>query len=72
MQIYHEHDADLALLSGQTIAVIGYGNQGRSKALNLRDSGLCVLIANQPDSYAERARADGFAVLPIEQAARQG
>jgi ketol-acid reductoisomerase len=72
MQIYHDSDADLTLLSSQTIAVIGYGNQGRAQALNLRDSGLTILIGNQPDAYAEKARADGFKVLPIDQAARQG
>lgn len=66
--IYHEEDADLGALAGQTIAVVGYGNQGRSQALNLRDSGLDVLIGNLRDAYHEQARADGFEVLPIEQA----
>jgi ketol-acid reductoisomerase len=66
--IYHEDDADLAALAGQTIAVVGYGNQGRSQALNLRDSGLDVVIGNLRDSYHETALADGFEVLPIEEA----
>ncbi|MBW2245322.1 MAG: ketol-acid reductoisomerase, partial [Deltaproteobacteria bacterium] len=38
-KIYYDRDADLADLSGQSIALVGYGNQGRSWALNLRDSG---------------------------------
>jgi ketol-acid reductoisomerase len=40
--ILHESDADLGALSGQTVAVVGYGNQGRSWALNLRDAGVAV------------------------------
>lgn len=40
MRVYHDEDADLNVLEGRRIAVIGYGNQGRAQALNLRDSGL--------------------------------
>jgi len=53
------------------IAVIGYGNQGRSQALNMRDSGLSVVIGNVEDEYTERARREGFEVLPIEKATRE-
>ena len=71
--IYHEDDADLSALAGQTVAVVGYGNQGRSQALNLRDSGVDVVIGNLRDSYHAQAEADGFTVLPIEEAsARAG
>ncbi|HVN38788.1 MAG TPA: ketol-acid reductoisomerase [Myxococcota bacterium] len=66
--IYHDDDADPGALSGQTIAVVGYGNQGRSQALNLRDSGHDVVIGNLRDAYHAQARADGFEVLPIEEA----
>jgi ketol-acid reductoisomerase len=66
--IYHEDDADLAALDGQTVAVVGYGNQGRSQALNLRDSGVDVVIGNLRDGYHAQAEADGFTVLPIEEA----
>jgi ketol-acid reductoisomerase len=62
----------LALLDGRTIAVIGYGNQGRSQALNLRDSGLQVLVGNREDEYAERARAEGMTTVPIAQAVQKG
>ncbi len=64
MKIYYEQDADLSLLKDQTIAILGYGSQGHAHALNLRDSGLRVIVglrAGGP-SY-ERAQADGFEVL---------
>jgi ketol-acid reductoisomerase len=68
MDVYHDADADMTLLAGRQIAVIGYGNQGRAQALNLRDSGLAVIVGNQQDEYAGCARTDGFTVLPISQA----
>jgi ketol-acid reductoisomerase len=69
--IYHEDDADLSALAGQTVAVVGYGNQGRSQALNLRDSGVDVVIGNLRDGYHAQAEADGFSVMPIEEASRR-
>jgi ketol-acid reductoisomerase len=69
--IYHDEDADLDEVRGQTVAVLGYGNQGRAQALNLRDSGLEVLVGNVEDAYAEEARAAGFEVLPIAEASRR-
>ncbi len=72
MEILHDEDADLGELAGRRIAVIGYGNQGRAQALNLRDSGLDVIVGNREDAYAARAREDGFAVLPVAQAAAEG
>ena len=72
MRIYHDVDADLDLLRGRTAAVIGYGNQGRAQALNLRDSGVTVVVGNRQDEYAGAALADGFSVLPIGQAASKG
>ena len=50
------------------IAVIGFGIQGRAQALNLRDSGHDVVIANREDKYKSKAIEDGFDVLPIEHA----
>ena len=64
-RIFHDPDADPAALAGKTVAVIGYGNQGRSQALNVRDSGLATIVGNRDDDYAAQARADGFVVLPI-------
>ena len=55
--IYHDSDADLSALSGQTVAVVGYGNQGRSQALNLRDSGVDVVVGNIRDYALEAAQA---------------
>ena len=57
---YFDADADLGLLEGKTIAILGYGNQGRSQALNLKDNGLKVIIGNIEDDYAKTARADGW------------
>src|SRR5437867_4135434 len=67
--VYHDEDADLAALAGAVSAVIGYGNQGRSQALNLRDSGLRVIVGNIGDAARRRAAAEGFAVYDVAQAA---
>jgi len=69
MQVFLDADADLALIRGRRVAVIGYGNQGRAQALNLRDSGVAVTVA-LPDDSASRARAaeDGFGVMTAAQA----
>ncbi|MFC1878595.1 ketol-acid reductoisomerase [Chloroflexota bacterium] len=71
MRIIRDQDANLGLLDNKTIAVIGYGNQGRSQALNLRDSGQNVIVGNQDDKYAGAARQDGFEVFLPEDAAAQ-
>jgi len=70
--VYYDEDADLSVLDGLTVAMIGYGNQGRSQALNLRDSGVEVVIGNRSDDYRERAREDGFDAVSIEKAAARG
>jgi ketol-acid reductoisomerase len=69
--LYSKADANLACLQDCTIAVIGYGNQGRAQALNLRDSGARVIIGNLPDKYADFARMDGFHVYDISSAVAQ-
>jgi ketol-acid reductoisomerase len=71
MQVYHDQDADLRFLDGTQIAAIGYGNQGRAQALNLRDSGLEVVIGNRDDAYSEIAREDSFHVYPIPRAVQE-
>jgi ketol-acid reductoisomerase len=70
-KFYFDGDADLAAIRDKTIAVIGYGNQGRSQALNMRDTGLQVIVGNIEDEYAANARADGWELLPIAEAAAQ-
>ena len=57
---YFDKDADLALLAGRTVAIVGYGNQGRSQALNLKDNGINVIVGNIEDDFAATARADGW------------
>jgi ketol-acid reductoisomerase len=66
--LYHDHDADLGALAGQSLAVVGYGNQGRSWALNLRDAGLDPKVCVRADASREQARADGFATAGLEAA----
>lgn len=66
--IYYEDDADVALLAGQDIAVVGYGNQGRCWALNLRDSGCHVRVCVRADATREQAEADGFVPAALEAA----
>src|SRR4051812_2127131 len=72
MKVYYESDADLSTLEGKTIALVGYGNQGRAQALNLRDSGVSVIVGNREDDYAETARQDGFSPLPIPEVVKRG
>ncbi|WP_420639239.1 NAD(P)-binding domain-containing protein [Candidatus Poriferisocius sp.] len=57
---FYEADADLAAVDGQRVAVVGYGNQGRPWALNLRDSGLAVSVHVRADESRDQAIADGF------------
>ncbi|HEV3353446.1 MAG TPA: NAD(P)-binding domain-containing protein [Acidimicrobiales bacterium] len=67
-EILHESDADIAALEGQRVAVVGYGNQGRSWALNLRDSGVDVAVCVRNDETRKTAEADGFAATDVEAA----
>jgi ketol-acid reductoisomerase len=62
-------DANPALLHGKTITVVGYGNQGRSQAINLRRSGHQVIVGNQEDESWQQARADGFETFAMDAAA---
>ncbi|MEP7287103.1 MAG: ketol-acid reductoisomerase [Chloroflexota bacterium] len=68
--VYRESDATLEALNDCRIAVIGYGNLGRPFALNLRDSGVNVIVGNVDDDYAAQARRDGFQVMGVSEAAR--
>jgi ketol-acid reductoisomerase len=68
VRVYGLDDVRPGALAGHTIAVLGYGNLGRSAALNLRDSGLPVCVGNREDDYAARARLDGFEVVPLAEA----
>ena len=70
-RMYYDADADLAALDGQTVAVIGYGSQGHAHALNLRDSGLRVVIGLAEGSKSRPlAEAAGFEVMTVADATR--
>ena len=70
MQIYYDKDADLSLIKGKTVAIIGYGSQGHAHALNLRDSGVSVIVGLRPgSSSAIKAEQAGLAVKPVGEAA---
>ena len=64
--IYYEGDGDVGALAGRTVAVVGYGNQGRSWALNLRDSGCKPLVCVRRDDTREQAETDGFEAHDVE------
>ena len=72
-KIYYDQDADLGLLKGKKIAIMGYGSQGHAHALNLRDSGQDVIIGlyKGGKSWA-RAEKDGLKVAPVADAAKMG
>ena len=71
-KIYYEKDADLNVLKGKKIGVIGYGIQGRAQALNLRDSGLEVVVSElEGTENYKLAREDGFSPLSADKTAKE-
>ncbi len=71
LRIYSKQDVDPSLLTGKTIAIIGYGSQGRAHALNLRDTGLSVIVGAREEGPSKaKARADGFVTVSPKQAAK--
>jgi ketol-acid reductoisomerase len=71
--VYYDDDADLSLLKGKTVAILGYGSQGHAHAQNLRDSGVNVVVGQRPGSKNyELAVSHGFEPLPIEEATKRG
>ncbi|MDO5309605.1 MAG: ketol-acid reductoisomerase [Planctomycetia bacterium] len=71
--IYYDNDADLSILNGKTIAILGFGSQGHAHAQNLRDSGCNVIVSNRKgtDNYRLAVEA-GFEPVSIEEAVKQG
>ena len=70
-EIFYDKDADLSIIQGKKVAVIGYGSQGHAHALNLRDSGVEVKIGLKPDSKSvAKASEAGFEVLTSAEAAK--
>jgi ketol-acid reductoisomerase len=71
--MFYDDDADLHLLDGKTVAIIGYGSQGHAHALNLKDSGVAVVVGLRPDSGSvAKARDHGLTVAEPADAASQG
>ncbi len=67
--VLYDKDADLRLLSGKTVAVLGYGSQGHAHAQNLRDSGVSVVVGLQEGGKSKaRAEKDGFDVFSVREA----
>ncbi|HZV49833.1 MAG TPA: NAD(P)-binding domain-containing protein [Candidatus Dormibacteraeota bacterium] len=71
-RVWDASELSLDPIRSRAVAVVGYGNQGRAQALNLRDRGVEVLVGNRDDAYAELARADGMTVLPVGAAVGRG
>lgn len=71
-KIYYDDDADLSVIQGRQVAIIGYGSQGHAHALNLRDSGVDVRVGLRPGSKSiAKAEAQGLRVLGIEEACEE-
>jgi ketol-acid reductoisomerase len=71
--MFYDDDADLNKLDGKTVAIIGYGSQGHAHALNLKDSGVAVVVGLRPDSGSvAKAREHGLEVLEPADAASRG
>ncbi|MCB1192620.1 MAG: ketol-acid reductoisomerase [Leptospiraceae bacterium] len=70
--LYYDQDCDLSILSGKTIAVIGYGSQGHAQAQNMKDSGLKVIIGLREGSKSEKeAKEAGFEVYSVKEASKK-
>jgi ketol-acid reductoisomerase len=71
--MFYDNDADLDLLKGKTVAILGYGSQGHAHSLNLKDSGVDVVVGLRPDSKSvEQARSNGLEVTDVAEAASRG
>jgi ketol-acid reductoisomerase len=71
--VFYDDDADLSLLDGKTVAIIGFGSQGHAHALNLRDNGVEVVVGlREGSSSVAQAREHGLTVEPIAEASSRG
>ena len=72
-QKYYDHDCNLGLLDGKTIAILGYGSQGHAHALNLHESGVDVVVGLRKDSASwKKAEEAGLKVMEVDEAAKAG
>jgi ketol-acid reductoisomerase len=70
--MYHEEDADLSIIQGRKVAIIGYGSQGHAHALNLRDSGVDVRVGLKEGSASRaKAEAEGLRVVTVAEAVKE-
>ncbi|MEM2240922.1 MAG: ketol-acid reductoisomerase, partial [Candidatus Bathyarchaeia archaeon] len=70
-KVYYDSDVSLEPLKGKTVAVIGYGSQGRAQAKNMRDSGVNVILGLRPGGASwKEASQEGFQVYTISEAAK--
>ncbi|SHO49669.1 ketol-acid reductoisomerase [Desulfopila aestuarii] len=73
-KIYRDEDVDMQILNGKVVAVIGYGSQGRAQSMNMRESGVQVIVGagdRKRHSSWDKATADGFEVYTIEEAVKK-
>ncbi|MFE1601002.1 ketol-acid reductoisomerase [Methylobacterium sp. ID0610] len=73
MRVYYDRDADINLIKGKKVVIVGYGSQGHAHALNLRDSGVkdIVIALRKGSASAKKAEAEGFKVMEVAEAAAQ-
>jgi ketol-acid reductoisomerase len=71
LKIYYDKDADLKVLKGKTIAIIGFGSQGHAHALNLKDSGMDVLVGLREGASWQKAERAGLKVMPVADAVKR-
>lgn len=71
VKILHDNDADLSVLNGLTVGVVGYGSQGRAQALNMKDSGVKVIVGVRQGPSFEKAKEDGFSPMSVSEVAEK-
>src|SRR5262245_25263180 len=72
MRVYYDRDADINLIKGKKVAVVGYGSQGHAHTLNLRDSGVTEIVValREGSASARKAEGEGLKVMNVADAAR--
>ena len=71
VKVYYDSDADMAVLTRRKVAVIGYGSQGHAHALNLKESGVDVIVGLRAGKSWDKAAADGLTVVNVDEAVRR-